>query len=108
VFAYGLFFALFICIQAFGNNFQRPPPLQPGQGAYLAAQINYRGGYHNNNNNNYYSNSGYGYYSGGRGRGRNTHFWPAEFLSSKALLVTRVHTFLLLALLLSFQFSFLG
>lgn len=60
--------------EAFGNNFQRPPPLQPGQGAYLAAQTNYRGGYHNNNNNNYYSNSGYGYYSGGRGRGRNTHF----------------------------------
>ncbi|XP_010481603.1 PREDICTED: decapping 5-like protein isoform X1 [Camelina sativa] len=69
---------------AFGNHFQRPPPLQPGQGAYLAAQSNYRGGYHNNNNNyrggyhnnnnNYYSNSGYGYYSGGRGRGGNTHF----------------------------------
>ncbi|CAH2046320.1 unnamed protein product [Thlaspi arvense] len=60
----------------FGNHFQRPPPPQPGQGAYLAAQNNYRGGYNNNNNNNnnYYSNSGYGYYSGGRGRGRNTHF----------------------------------
>ncbi|XP_019087064.1 PREDICTED: decapping 5-like protein isoform X2 [Camelina sativa] len=70
---------------AFGNHFQRPPPLQPGQGAYLAAQSNYRGGYHNNNNNyrggyhnnnnnNYYSNSGYGYYYGGRGRGGNTHY----------------------------------
>ncbi|EFH39748.1 hypothetical protein ARALYDRAFT_916947 [Arabidopsis lyrata subsp. lyrata] len=57
--------------EAFASNFQRPPPLQPGQGAYLAAQTNYRGGYHNNN---YYANSGYGYYSGGRGRGRNTHF----------------------------------
>ncbi|KAL1222965.1 Decapping 5-like protein [Cardamine amara subsp. amara] len=63
--------------EAYGNNFQRPPQLQPGQGAYLAAQTNYRGGYHNNNSNNYYANSGYGpygYYSGGRGRGRNTPF----------------------------------
>ncbi|CAN8246027.1 unnamed protein product [Cochlearia groenlandica] len=56
--------------EAFGNHFQRPPPLQPGQGAYLAAQSNYNGGY----NNNYYPNSGYGYYNGGRGRGGNTHF----------------------------------
>ncbi|XP_023639260.1 decapping 5-like protein isoform X2 [Capsella rubella] len=60
---------------AFGDNFQRPPQLQPGQGAYLAAQSNNRGGYYNNNNNNYYyPNQGSGYYSGGRGRGRNTHF----------------------------------
>ncbi|KAG2301808.1 hypothetical protein Bca4012_060154 [Brassica carinata] len=60
--------------QGFGNHFQRPLQPQPGQGAYLAAQINYHGGYDNNNNNNN-SNSGYGYYSGGgRGRGRNTHF----------------------------------
>uniref|UniRef100_A0A1J3GP81 Decapping 5-like protein n=1 Tax=Noccaea caerulescens TaxID=107243 RepID=A0A1J3GP81_NOCCA len=61
--------------EVFGNHFQRPLPPQPGQGAYLAAQTNYRGGY-NNHNNNYYSNPsyGYGYYSGGRGRGRNTHF----------------------------------
>ncbi|CAH8390304.1 unnamed protein product [Eruca vesicaria subsp. sativa] len=56
--------------QGFGNNFQRPLQPQPGQGAYLAAQTNNHGGYNNNN----YSNSGYGYYSGGRGRGRNTHF----------------------------------
>nr|VDD25229.1 unnamed protein product [Brassica oleracea] len=55
------------------NHFQRPLQPQPGQGAYLAAQTNYHGGYNNNNND--YSNSGYGYYSGGgRGRGRNTHF----------------------------------
>ncbi|CAG7861863.1 unnamed protein product [Brassica rapa] len=62
--------------EAYGNHFQMPLQPQPGQGAYLAAQTNYRGGYDNNNNysNNYYSNSGYGYYSGGRGRGRNTHF----------------------------------
>ncbi|XP_009128784.1 decapping 5-like protein isoform X1 [Brassica rapa] len=59
--------------QGFGNHFQRPLQPQPGQGAYLAAQTNYHGGYNNNNND--YSNSGYGYYSGGgRGRGRNTHF----------------------------------
>ncbi|ESQ39658.1 hypothetical protein EUTSA_v10000836mg [Eutrema salsugineum] len=60
--------------QVFGNHFQRPLQPQPGQGAYLAAQTNYRGGYNNNNNNNYYANSGYGYYSGGRGRGRHSHF----------------------------------
>ncbi|KAF8084602.1 hypothetical protein N665_0710s0010 [Sinapis alba] len=61
--------------EAYGNHFQMPLQPQPGQGAYLAAQTNYRGGYNNNNyNNNNYSNSGYGYYSGGRGRGRNTHF----------------------------------
>ncbi|KAJ0242571.1 Decapping 5-like protein [Hirschfeldia incana] len=59
--------------QGFGNNFQRPLQPQPGQGAYLAAQTNYHGGYNNNHNNNY-SNSAYGHYSGGRGRGRNTHF----------------------------------
>ncbi|KAJ0252656.1 Decapping 5-like protein [Hirschfeldia incana] len=60
--------------EAYGNHFQMPLQPQPGQGAYLAAQTNYRGGYDNNNYNNYYSNSGYGYYSGGRGRGRNTPF----------------------------------
>ncbi|KAG2302243.1 hypothetical protein Bca52824_030894 [Brassica carinata] len=61
--------------EAYGNPFQMPLQPQPGQGAYLAAQTNYRGGYnHNNYNNNSYSNSGYGYYSGGRGRGRNTPF----------------------------------
>ncbi|CAA7033814.1 unnamed protein product [Microthlaspi erraticum] len=63
--------------EVYGNHFQRPLPPQPGQGAYLAAQTNYRGGY-DNHNNNYYSNPGhgygYGYYSGGRGRGRNPHF----------------------------------
>ncbi|KFK31573.1 hypothetical protein AALP_AA6G129700 [Arabis alpina] len=58
---------------AFGNHFQRPPPPQPGQGAYLAGQTNYGGGYNHYNNNNY-SNQGYGNYYGGRGRGRNTHF----------------------------------
>ncbi|CAH8366054.1 unnamed protein product [Eruca vesicaria subsp. sativa] len=61
--------------EAYGNHFQMPLQPQPGQGAYLAAQTNYRGGYNNsNNNNNYHSNWGYGYYSGGRGRGRNTPF----------------------------------